>query len=329
MPPAFVITRRGFLLLLTPALLLPLQAETSKAVRLLTIGNSFSANATRHLKDLAKAGGHELIHKSIVVGGSPLQLHAEKAQLNEKNPKDPKGLYSDGTSLKQLLQSQPWDFVTIQQASIKSHDLSTYQPYANQLRDLVAKHAPAAKLLVHQTWAYRSDDPRFDPAKSKPGEPPTQAAMYQALTHAYRTVAAELKAPLIPVGDAFFMVDSDPKWAYQRDEAFKVKQARHPALPNQKHSLHVGWKWWKQKDGSMVLRMDGHHANTAGEYLGGCVWYEALFGVSVVGNPFVPSGLQPEFARFLQETAHRAMEAEKERSPFHGTSGAQAKPPSK
>lgn len=29
--------------------------------------------------------------------------------------------------------------------------------------------------------------------------------------------------------------------------------------------------------------MDGHHANLAGEYLGACVWYEELFGDSVVG----------------------------------------------
>jgi hypothetical protein len=54
-----------------------------------------------------------------------------------------------------------WDYVTIQQASIKSHDFSTYQPHAGFLRDLITKHAPQAKLLIHQTWAYRVDDPRF------------------------------------------------------------------------------------------------------------------------------------------------------------------------
>ena len=53
--------------------------------------------------------------------------------------------------------------------------------------------------------------------------------------------------------------------------------------------------------------MDGHHANTAGEYLGACVWYEVLFGRSAVENSFVPKGLDPTYAKFLQETAHRAV----------------------
>ena len=57
--------------------------------------------------------------------------------------------------------------------------------------------------------------------------------------------------------------------------------------------------------------MDGHHANLAGEYLGACVWYEVLFGDSSVGNAFLPEGLEAGYARFLQETAHRAVQARK------------------
>ena len=56
----------------------------------------------------------------------------------------------------------------------------------------------------------------------------------------------------------------------------------------------------------------GHHANTAGEYLGSCVFYEVLFGDSVVGNAFVPPGLDPAYAKLLQETAHRAVTNEVE-----------------
>lgn len=54
--------------------------------------------------------------------------------------------------------------------------------------------------------------------------------------------------------------------------------------------------------------MDGHHANTAGEYLGACVFYEVLFGDSVVGNTFIPSGLGSAYAKFLQETAHQTVQ---------------------
>ncbi len=283
-------------------------AGEAKTVKLLTIGNSFSANATHYLGDLAKAGGHTLVHHPLVIGGASFQVHAEKAQKHEADPKDKAGLYTSGRGLKESLQLQKWDYVTIQQASIKSHDLATYQPYAGWLHDYVSKHAPQAKLLVHETWEYRKDDPRFTKPSDKPGEPKTQEEMYTGLRSAYDKIAAEFGARIIPTGDAFHLADTDPKWAYQPDATFNPKVAKPSELPNQTHSLHVGWRWAKPKTGGpLALGMDGHHANMAGEYLGACVWYEVLFGESPVGNTFIPKGLDPKDALFLQETAHRAV----------------------
>jgi hypothetical protein len=133
----------------------------AKTVRILTIGNSFSRNATNHLDDLALAGGHTLIHTPLVIGGSSFQVHADKTKTEGKAR-----LYTNGKDLVANLTADKWDYVTIQQASIKSHDFATYQPYAGILRDYITKHAPQAKLLIHQTWAYRKDDPRF----TKPSE---------------------------------------------------------------------------------------------------------------------------------------------------------------
>jgi hypothetical protein len=286
-----------------------------RTVRLLTIGNSFSRNATNQLDDLAEVGGHTLIHRPIVVGGASLQLHAEKAQAHEANPKNSEGLYADERSLKQELTAEPWDYVTIQQASIKSHDIATYQPFAKWLADYIAQQAPKSKLLVHQTWAYRKDDPRFTKPTDRPGKPATQEAMYQGLRSAYDQVAADLGGRVIPVGDAFYAADTDAKWGYQTDTQFDPKAAKQPELPNQIHSLHVGWRWAKPKTGGKVmLGMDGHHANLAGEYLGACVWYEVLFDESAVGNAYVPKGIEKSYARFLQETAHRVVMARRSHS---------------
>jgi hypothetical protein len=282
-------------------------AGEAKTVKLLTIGNSFSANATHYLGDLAKAGGHALIHQPLVIGGASFQVHAEKAQRHEADPKDKAGLYTSGRGLRENLELQKWDYVTIQQASIKSHDFATYQPCAGWLRDYVIKHAPQAKLLVHETWEYRKDDSRFTKPSDKPGEPKTQEEMYKGLLSAYDKIAAEFGARIIPTGDAFHLADTDASWAYQTDTTFDPKAAKQRELPNQTHSLHVGWQWKKQKDGKTTLGMDGHHANMAGEYLGACVWYEVLFGESPVGNTFIPKGLDPKDALFLQETAHRAV----------------------
>jgi hypothetical protein len=280
---------------------------TAKTVRLLTVGNSFSQNATHYLPSLATASGHALIHRPIAVGGASLQFHAEKAQKHAQDADDSAGLYANKRSLQQELAAEPWDFVTIQQASLKSDDLSTYRPYAGQLRDYVAKHAPGAQLLVHATWAYRCDDPRFTAKPSKSGGLATQQAMYRGLAHAYEVIAMELGVRLIPVADAFYQADCKPHWGYRIDATFDFLNAQPPTLPDQTHSLHVGWRWTQQKAGPPKLSMDGHHANTAGEYLGACVFYEVLFGESVVGNTFVAPGLAQDYARFLRETAHKAV----------------------
>ncbi len=301
--------RRSFFLAslcIISGLLPAAEAPQAKTVRLLTVGNSFSQNATRNLDALAKAAGHVLIHQPMTVGGSPLSLHWEKAEQYEKDPKDPRGLYSNKRSLRQELTEKTWDFVTIQQASIKSHDLATYRPYAKQLRDYIKRHAPKAELVIHQTWAYRVDDPRFAVTTPKEGEPATQDDMYRMLTSAYTTIAAELGIRRIPVGDAFYLADTDPKWGYRPDAKFDLKKSP-TGLPDQTHSLHAGWRLGKQKDGTSKRGMDGHHANMAGEYLGGCVWYEFLFGESVVGNSYVTPGLDKAYARFLQVTAHKAV----------------------
>ena len=186
---------------------------------------------------------------------------------------------------------------------------STYRPYARNLYDFIKKYSPQAEVLVHETWAYRSDDPRFTGKALKSGQPTTQEAMYQGLRQAYQTIAGELGTRIIPVGEAFHLADTDPVWGFKPELAADLTGAKYPALPGQVHSLHVGWRWGKDKLGNPNLERDGHHASIAGRYLGACVFYETLFVESVVGNSFVPKGLEAGYARFLQETAHRAVMA--------------------
>jgi hypothetical protein len=138
--------------------------------------------------------------------------------------------------------------------------------------------------------------------------------MYEGLTRAYRKIADELGVRLIPVGDAMYLADTNPTWGYRPDKKFDFKNAQPTSLPDQAHSLHTGWRWTAAKDGKKSLTMDGHHASVAGQYLAACVFYEALFGESVVGNPFVPLEIDREYARFLQETAHQAVARNRERA---------------
>ncbi|HYH67216.1 MAG TPA: DUF4886 domain-containing protein [Urbifossiella sp.] len=297
-----MLTRRFAALLLGLALLPPVVTaqEQRKTVRLLTVGNSFSENATKYLAKIVEADGNALVHHRCVIGGSGPDQHLAKIAAHEKDPTDKAGLYGTGKSLKQELAAEKWDVITIQQASIRSHDVSTYRPGMRELYAFIKKHAPASEVVIHQTWAYRVDDPRF----SGKAEPKTQKAMYDGLSDAYRTIAKELGVRFIPVGDAFYAADTDPTWGYKPDTKFDVKTATHPALPDQSHSLHVGWRWENDKS---ALKLDGHHAGPAGEYLGGLVFYEFLYGRSAVGNTFRPPGVGEEYARFLQDTAHQAV----------------------
>lgn len=286
-----------------------MSAAEPRTVRLLTVGNSFSHNATHYLGDLARAAGDTLVLREDNIGGASFDVHLKKLEVWRKDPRSSLGRYAGGKCLQDDLIEEKWDFITIQQASIKSHDVQTYRPYARQLADFIRQHAPDAKLLMHQTWEYRVDDPRFAQQTQKPGEPRSQDEMYAGLKIAYATIAKELEVSLIPVGDAFHAADRDGKFGFRAPATpFNAGAAKPGELPDQTHSLHVGWTWKKQPDGSMKPGMDGHHASMAGEYLGACVWYEVLFGKSVVDNAFMPKGLDAEYAKFLRATAHRAVQ---------------------
>ncbi|MDB6138950.1 MAG: hypothetical protein JWO94_2022 [Verrucomicrobiaceae bacterium] len=154
---------------LSTSLLPAEQAPGGKTIRLLTVGNSFSHNATHYLGDLAKAGGDSLILREDNVGGASLEVHWKKVQAFEHDPSEKLGKYTEGRSLKDDLTHSHWDVVTIQQASILSHDLATYRPFAKELCDYIRNYAPDAVLLLNETLYFRVDYPRFTEKNSKPG----------------------------------------------------------------------------------------------------------------------------------------------------------------
>ena len=269
-------------------------------VRLLAIGNSFSGNALRYLPDLVSSAGCELEVVHLMIGGSSLEVHWKQAELALRDPADPKGRYPKG-SLPENFDKGPWDAVTIQQYSLIANDAKTYHPFAENLVELIRKRAPQAHLYIHETWAYRFDDARF----SAKGDLPDCETMHAQIAAAYAGVAKSLDLTIIPSGDAFHLLTSDASWNYKIDPLWNAKTAQFPALPDNTHSLHVGWKWTEAKK----LEFDGHHASGLGQYLAGCVWFETLFHRTAVGNAFRPKDMTDEIANRLQDAAHRAVAA--------------------
>jgi hypothetical protein len=205
-------------------------------------------------------------------------------------------------SLQEMLVSEKWDIVTIQQLSKRSFKPETYRPYAKKLYAYIKKYAPQAEVVFHQTWAYRKDDPLFQ-------KDFTQAQMYQELTKAYHAIAKEVGIKkIIPVGDAFQLASESPEGQFKKDKSFDYKNPVYPKLPDQANSLNVGYIWVKnrkQPGEKYQLRYDGHHANIAGEFLGACVWFEYFFGRDVTKNCFRHKKLSEKETKFLRSIAHR------------------------
>lgn len=278
-------------------------AAHARTVHLFIIGNSFSRNATQYLPQLAADGGHELVIGRTELGGAPLERHWRHAAAAEANADDAEGKPYGGKSLKMLLGENTWDVVTIQQASTLSGDPATYRPYAQQLYGYIKSLQPQAEVVFHQTWAYRSDARYFTRID---GEKRAQTAqeMWENSRAAYHAVAKELGIRIIPNGDAFWNVNSDPKWGYQKDVNFDFANPVAPALPAQEYSLHGGYSWRKGK-----LHFDANHANAAGCYLGALVWYGFLFDESPEKLTFVPDGVSEEFAAHLRKVAWQTVQA--------------------
>ncbi|MBN2316785.1 MAG: hypothetical protein JXM79_22850 [Sedimentisphaerales bacterium] len=93
---------------------------------------------------------------------------------------------------------------------------------------------------MHQTWAYRVDDPRFTPA-NEGKEPHTHAIMYQQVRQAYHPMAGKLGTGILPSGDAMYITDTDHSFAPAGlDPAYAsfLRQTAHRAVAERKTGKH-------------------------------------------------------------------------------------------
>ena len=125
-------------------------------MKILSIGNSFSQDATRYLHALAKSAGESIKTVNLYIGGCSLEQHAANIREDKKAYSFEFNGERTGltVSVKEALESDEWDYVTLQQQSARARDYATYEPYLTELAAYVRDYAPHAKLLMHQTWAY-------------------------------------------------------------------------------------------------------------------------------------------------------------------------------
>lgn len=281
----------------------------AKEVKLLTIGNSFADSAFVYLPKVAESAGDKIVMDRANIGGCPLEKHWKLVEQSEADPTFKP--YHKKFTLREKLESNKWDFVTIQQASHFSWKPETFQPYAKNLQEYVKKYAPQAELLMQQTWAYRFDEGRLASWKI------SQKEMFEKLVAAYDKAAKELGIRQIPTGEAVQLARETQPVKYVEYDLEAVKQLKYPdALPSENGSFVSGLWWATKKDKKTgteekSIGKDAAHLNKRGQYLQACLWYALLFDKPTSEIKFVPEGITAEDAAFIRETAQKALDAHK------------------
>lgn len=186
-------------------------------MKILSIGNSYSSDAHRYIHRLAAQNGLNAETLNLYIGGCSLERHyghflgdlaAYDAIVNGKS--------SDRKiSIREALTSEPYDVVTLQQASYHSFRPDTYFPYIIKLMEAVREACPGAKIYLHETWGYKENSERLHNLGFL-----SHAEMYASVETGYRKAYALIGADgWIPSGKAVSLLcEKEPNIELFRDD---------------------------------------------------------------------------------------------------------------
>jgi hypothetical protein len=291
---------------------------SAKELKVLMIGNSFSICVGKYLPQIVNAEKkHKLELTSAYIGGCALDKHYAKLLEAEKNPKvkpykisvwdsavapEYKTAKVTYNNVNDLLKSKQYDIITIQQASRKSFDPATYQPYVDELIKYIRKYQKNAEIVIQQTWAYRVDYPGF----KKWGF--DQQGMYEKICSAYKMLAEKYNLRIIPMADAVQYFRADTPVKYQKPDPNAVY--KEPDLPNFEGDT-VGVSLWqtdrKSKPKRRYVHNDYSHLNDQGHYMQAACWYAFLFDEDAEKITFTPKTIKPQTAELLRKCAQKAV----------------------
>ena len=280
-------------------------ALSAAEIKVLTIGNSFTSSLKGSLPAIAKAQGDKLTLAFANHGGCTIQRHWQYAEQEEAKAEVKRYKHNGkAVKLRDILQAEKWDIITIQQASPKSWVKGSFYPELDKLVAYVKKYAPDAEIVFQQTWAYRSDDPRLQ----KWGG---QKAMYEGICNNYKEASAKFGFRVIPAGLAVELArEAQPVkfTSIAPEEIQKAKDAGKGSRLEQPGSLFTGWHWgMNRKTKQPEFRRDSIHLNARGRYLQACVWYGFLFKKSPLDIKYKSPSLKEDDAAMLRKCADRAL----------------------
>ena len=250
-------------------------ATDQQELKILAIGNSFSVNALQYVWEIASDLGFSSVKLgNLVIGGCTLYTHNTFAKADRDAYTfytNSNGKWSGTASYKMsdAIQSDDWDFISLQQSSGKSGIADTYNADLTELADYVHQLAPNAKLVWHMTWAYAQNSTHSE--FSQYGS--DQLRMYQNIVSAVqeKVLTNRLFSKVIPSGTA-------------------IQNAR---------TSYIG----------DTLTQDGHHLAPLGCYIAGLTYFHSLTGISLKDLNYIPKGLSAADQKIAIEAAASAVAA--------------------
>ena len=236
-------------------------------MKILFIGNSFSQNATRYIRQISDG---TLFVRNLYIGGCSLETHAKNIENDRpayEYQVDAKALAM--TSIKSALLCENWDIVSVQQVSSQSGIYESYFPYIDTVIAEIKKYRPNARIVFHRTWAYNygSTHPSYVNYECNTD------LMNEMIEKTAAKVAEKYSFDVIPSGVAVYTGYNTPE--------FDIRLGGEPLTAPDTFHLSRGY----------------------GQYLAGLVLYRFFTGNSATRVTFVPEDLDPALVKILVKIA--------------------------
>lgn len=202
-------------------------------MKVLSIGNSFSSDGTRYLHAAAKSDCYDIKTVNLFIGGCSLATHYKNMNNDAANYDLEFNGESTGfkVSIREALQSDDWDVVTMQQVSSCGVDYDTFVPYLDALDKYVSFHAPKAVHMLQQTWSYEEG---CDFLKTRLDYDSTDD-MFRDVKKTYETASAALgNVLIIPSGETMKNLRDSGSVNVYRDPI-------HAGLGTARYALALTW----------------------------------------------------------------------------------------
>ena len=198
-------------------------------MKILFIGNSFSADLTRYMQDIS---GGELFVRNLYIGGCSLEMHAD-------NLKSGAAVYEycensekiEMISIPDAVAREDWDVISLQQVSSFSGTPESYEPYIGELISYLKEAAPNAKLVFHKTWAYEQTSfARYEHSTT---------LMNEKITAAVKEISKKYSLPVIPSGDAVAEARRMPEFSGEDGAMTITRDGFHLNIPYGRYLVGV------------------------------------------------------------------------------------------